>query len=158
MTRLVIRTGQHITQLCGRHSLKAYAPLFPHHYLNDGVFESGEEDSATHEAALRLFSLCEMFQLKPVANVGKVIGCDASRFAHPLAFATQKGAALVLDFPSSDCTPVTNTYWDELEGWNSLSLDDYFGDSYEHDTRISTRRDSGVDIQVIRHHLCDIRK
>lgn len=158
MSRLIIRTGQHVNHLSGRHSLKAYAPLFPHHYLDDGVYESGEEDYATHAAALSLFSFCERFQLKPVANVGKVLGCDASRFSHPLAFATPKGAMLVLDFPHQEATPVTNVYWDELHGWDMRSLGDLFGDLDEHYARISTRLGSGVDPQVIRNHLCKTEK
>lgn len=158
MARLIIRTGQHVEHLSGRHPLKAYAPLFPHHYLDDGVFESGEEDYATHQAALSLFSFCERFQLKPVANVGKVLGSDASRFSHPLAFATPEGAMLVLDFPSIDSTSVTNVYCDELHGWDMRSLGDLFGDIDEHDARISTRLGSGVDLQLICNHLGKPRK
>ena len=154
MTRLVIRTGQHVDHLSGRHSLKAYVPLFPHHYLDDGIFDSGEEDYAAHHGALKLFAFCERFQLKPIANVGKVLGCDASRFSFPLAFATPKGGVIVLDFPTIDSTCVTNNYWDELMDWDMYSLGDFFGTLDKHDARISTPLGSGVDLQAIYRALC----
>lgn len=158
MPRIAIRTGPHVDQLSCRHSLKAYAPLFPHHYLEAGIFESGEDDYATHLAALKLFSFCERFQLKPIANVGKHLGCDASKFCFPLAFSTPKGAVVVLDFPDINPPPVANGYWDELPGWDMRGLGYFFGLPDKYDARISARRGSGVDLEVIVNALTSPRE
>lgn len=154
MIRTRMRDEEIADNLPLRLPLKMYQPLLPHHDYADGQFvtrNSFAEDDATriHQNRLRLIAICDSLELTPVANVGALLGEDASFFYRPLGFKTDTGDVLILDAPCY----VNELVWHEdltERDWSYSEIDPaLFGLQFKHEEqhiRISTPGESKLDI------------
>lgn len=159
----MIRTLRHghpdlITPIAPKFELSNYIPVLPNHQLKDSEYVSAHtvvDAEEVHRSALQAVYLCDEVGLKPEANAGEIIGCDASFFVRPIAFRTETGDVAVLDFPTMD-VDVRNPFGFgslaiEDRGWSCAQIKpDLFGlDPDRFIARMSTPFDSGADINAI---------